>query len=91
VFEARLVSVSRRGEHVIAEIDLWLTRIGADIIPVDTELADMAAQAWFACGKGRRSSSLNFGDCFSYALAKRAGEPLLFVGAGFSRTDIHAV
>jgi ribonuclease VapC len=91
VFEARMVLVSQRGEHVIAEIDLWLAKIGADIIPVDAELADLATQAWLAYGKGRHPASLNFGDCFSYALAKRTDEPLLFVGADFSRTDIRAV
>ena len=48
VLEARMVLVSRRGEHVIAEIDLWLTKIGADVIPVNAELADLATDAWLA-------------------------------------------
>ena len=90
VLEARMVLVSRRGEHVIAEIDLWLTKIGASVIPVDADLADVATQAWLSYGKGRHPASLNFADCLSYALAKRADEPLLFVGEDFSRTDVRA-
>ena len=88
VLEARMVLVSRLGEHALAEIDLWLARIEADIIPVDSDLADLATQAWLTYGKGRHPASLNFADCFSYALAKRADEPLLFIGEDFSRTDI---
>jgi ribonuclease VapC len=90
VLEARMVLVSRRGEHALAEIDLWLARIEADIVPVDADLVDLATQAWLTYGKGRHPAALNFADCFSYALAKRADEPLLFIGEDFSRTDIEA-
>lgn len=41
-------------------------------------------------GKGRHPAGLNFGDCFSYALAKATGEPLLFKGGDFSKTDVRA-
>lgn len=90
VLEARMVLVSRRGEHALAEIDLWLRRIEADIVSVDADLADIATQAWLTFGKGRHPASLNFADCLSYALAKRADEPLLFIGKDFSQTDIEA-
>ncbi|MER8874682.1 type II toxin-antitoxin system VapC family toxin [Mesorhizobium sp. M0814] len=90
VFEARMVLVSRRGEHALAEIDLWLRKIEADIIPVDSELVDLATQGWLSYGKGHHPAALNFADCLSYALAKRADEPLLFVGKDFSQTDIEA-
>lgn len=90
VLEARMVLVSRRGEHVLAEIDLWFLKIAADIIPVDADLVDVATQAWLVYGKGRHPAALNFAACFSYALAKRADEPLLFIGDDFSRTDIKA-
>jgi ribonuclease VapC len=56
----------------------------------DGELADQAALAFARYGKGRHASGLNFGDCFSYALAKRLQVPLLFVGNDFSRTDLEA-
>lgn len=90
VFEARMVLVSRRGEHALAEIDLWLTKIAADVIAVDADLVDVATQAWLTYGKGRHPAGLNFADCFSYALAKRSDEPLLFIGDDFSKTDIQA-
>ena len=90
VLEARMVLVSRRGEHALAEIDLWLGRIEANTIPVDADLVDLATQAWLTYGKGRHSAALNFADCLSYALSKRANEPLLFIGNDFSQTDIEA-
>ncbi|MER9848327.1 type II toxin-antitoxin system VapC family toxin [Mesorhizobium sp. M0106] len=90
VLEARMVLVSRRGEHALAEIDLWLRKIEADIIPVDSELVDLATQGWLTYGKGHHPAALNFADCLSYALAKRADEPLLFIGKDFSQTDIEA-
>ncbi len=90
VLEARMVLISRRGEHALAEIDLWLTKIEAEIIPVDADLVDLATQAWLTYGKGRHPASLNFADCFSYALARRADEALLFIGNDFSQTDIEA-
>ncbi len=62
------------------------------LLPVawDGELADQTALAFARYGKGRHASSLNFGDCFSYALAERLKVPLLFVGNNFSRTDLEA-
>ncbi|MBW6424920.1 type II toxin-antitoxin system VapC family toxin [Rhizobium sp. XQZ8] len=90
VFEARMVMVSRRGEHALAEIDVWLSKIAAEIIPVDSELVDLATRAWLTYGKGRHPASLNFADCFSYALAKRADDALLFIGEDFNQTDIEA-
>lgn len=90
VFEVRMVLVSRHGDQALAEIDLWLKTIEASIIPVDADLVDLATQAWIAYGKGRHPAALNFADCFSYALAKRAGEALLFIGEDFSKTDIPA-
>lgn len=90
VLEARMVMVSRRGEHALAEVDLWLSKIEAEIIPVDADLVDLATQAWLIYGKGRHRAGLNFADCFSYALAKRADDALLFIGEDFKQTDIEA-
>ncbi|WP_040856153.1 type II toxin-antitoxin system VapC family toxin [Thiorhodovibrio frisius] len=58
--------------------------------PLDEKLADGAAMAYRRFGKGRHPAGLNFGDCFSYALAEHAGAPLLFKGDDFSRTDIRS-
>lgn len=90
ILETRMVLVSRRGEHALAELDLWLAKIAADVIPVDADLVDLATQARLTFGKNRHPAALNFADCLSYALAKRAGEPLLFKGNDFAQTDIRA-
>jgi len=58
------------------------------IIAVDQDLARDACDAHMIYGRGRHPARLNFGDCFSYALAKQTGEPLLFKGNDFSQTDI---
>lgn len=90
VLEARMVLISRLGEHALAEVDLWLHKIEATIIVVDADLVDLATQGWLNYGKGRHPAALNFADCISYALAKRADEPLLFIGNDFPQTDIEA-
>jgi len=54
----------------------------------NAEQADLARSAWRKFGKGRHPADLNFGDCFSYALAKLTGEPLLAKGTDFGLTDI---
>ncbi len=71
-----------------ADLDAWLVREQIDIHPVDYALARLAADAFARFGKGRHPAGLNFGDCFSYALAKSLDAPLLFKGADFARTDI---
>jgi ribonuclease VapC len=48
----------------------------------------LARHAFRVFGKGRHAAALNFGDCFSYALSRSTGEPLLFKGEDFSRTDV---
>lgn len=63
-------------------------RVPIVIEPVTVEQAHIARQAFHDFGKGRHSAGLNFGDCFAYALAKLTGEPLLFKGNDFNKTDI---
>lgn len=58
------------------------------IMAVDDTLADLALTAFVRYGKRRHPAALNFGDCFSYALAKRYNAPLLYKGHDFSQTDI---
>ena len=59
------------------------------IEPVTIEQAVIAREAYRRYGRGtQHKASLNFGDCFAYALAKATGEPLLFKGDDFARTDI---
>ena len=70
------------------QLDALLRRAGILIEPLTEEQAHVARQAYADFGKGRHPAGLNLGDCFSYALAKVSGEPLLFKGRDFSQTDI---
>lgn len=88
VLEAGIVLEARRGEAAGREFDLFLVRAKVEIIAVDGEQAEIARSAWRKYGKGRHAAGLNFGDCFSYALAKSLSEPLLAKGADFALTDI---
>jgi ribonuclease VapC len=88
VFEAGMVLEAKLGEAGGAELDLWLHKVGVEIVPVDAEHADQARRAWRRFGRGRHAASLNYGDCFSYALAALSQEPLLFKGDDFSKTDV---
>jgi ribonuclease VapC len=88
VLEATIVLESRLGDAGGRELDLWLLKIGAEIVPVDAEQADAARRAWRRYGRGRHPAALNYGDCFSYALAATRGEPLLFKGDDFVKADV---
>jgi ribonuclease VapC len=88
VLEAAIVLESRLGEAGGREFDLWLLKVGADIVPVDADQIAAARRAWRRFGKGRHPAGLNYGDCFSYALAFSRGEPLLFKGEDFGKTDL---
>lgn len=68
-----------------------LDDLGVIDVPFDRALADLAVDAHARWGKGNHPARLNFGDCFTYAVAKRTGEPVLCVGNGFARTDIDVV
>ncbi|MCG3191043.1 MAG: Ribonuclease VapC [Thermoanaerobaculia bacterium] len=86
--EAMIVVEARFGEPGGRELDLLLHKAQIDIVAFDAGQLETARAAFRRFGKGRHSAGLNFGDCFSYALARTSGEPLLFVGKDFSRTDI---
>ena len=65
-----------------------MMRAGIEIVPFTAEHLRLARHAFRAFGKGNQPAGLNFGDCFAYALSKASGEPLLFTGEDFARTDI---
>ncbi len=88
--EASIVLENSRGYDGLRDFDLFLASAGIEIIPVDVEQARVARGAFRRYGKGRHPAALNYGDCFSYALAKTTGLPLLFKGQDFSKTDIAA-
>jgi ribonuclease VapC len=76
---------SRRFDELIREARLVVE-------PVTEAQARIAREAYRDFGKGSgHPAKLNFGDCFAYALAKAAGEPLLFKGHDFGHTDIVSV
>ena len=75
---------SRRFDELVEAADL-------SVEPVTREQARVAREAYRDFGKGSgHKAGLNFGDCFAYALAKSAGEPLLFKGDDFNHTDLTA-
>jgi len=86
--EILLVALVKLGEVGQERAREFLERQAILTVGWDQELADASAQAFRRFGKGRHASGLNFGDCFSYALAKRLRVPLLFVGNDFSQTDL---
>ncbi len=91
VVEIALVIEFRHGHDGSRELDLFIAKAGLSIESVTPEHAEVARDAWRRYGKGRHAAGLNFGDCFSYALAKLTGEPLLFKGNDFNHTDISVV
>jgi ribonuclease VapC len=88
--EASIVIENNRGYEGLRDFDLWMATAGIEPAPVDADQAQIARQAFRQYGKGRHPAALNFGDCFSYALAKATGFPLLFKGEDFTKTDIQA-
>jgi ribonuclease VapC len=90
VVEAAMVLMGRYGDVGDAQLDRFLRSIGAEVVPVGEEHVTLARDAALRFGKGRHPASLNFGDCFSYALSVARRSPLLFVGDGFSTSDVEA-
>lgn len=86
--ELSIVVMRQLGADGLHQADVFLRRAGISVEPVTVEQGEMASQAYQDFGKGRHKAGLNFGDCFSYALAKAKGEKLLFKGDDFSQTDI---
>ena len=91
LLEASMVIEARLGEEGSRDLDLLIYRAGIEIVPVDVQQAEVARVAWRRYGKGNHPAALNFGDCFSYALAKVTGGALLFKGGDFGRTDLEAM
>lgn len=84
------IVVDANGDPVLSgRLDDLLAAAVIEVEPFTRPQADIARQAYRAFGKGSgHPAGLNFGDCFAYALARVAGEPLLFKGGGFALTDV---
>ena len=89
--EAAIVVEARLGAAGGREFDLLLHKARIELVAVTSEQMEVGRTAWRRFGRGRHEANLNFGDCFSYALAAVSGEPLLFKGDGFSKTDVQRV
>lgn len=100
--DARLVSVAtfveisivieaRYGAEGLRDLDHFIGRAAIELVPVDAGHGTLAREAFSRFGKGRHRAGLNYGDCFSYALAISTGEPLLFKGDDFVHTDVAIV
>ncbi|MEP6778627.1 MAG: type II toxin-antitoxin system VapC family toxin [Gemmatimonadaceae bacterium] len=88
VIETALVLLGRYGPEGEVHLDTFLRGINADIVPCDADQVTVARDAARAYGRGRHRAALNFGDCFSYALAVARDQALLFVGEDFAQTDV---
>ena len=86
--ESSIVIETRFGAAGLLDLDRLVERAAIEMVPVDRRQAEEARRAFGRFGKGRHPAGLNFGDCFSYALAKTLDEPLLFVGNDFALTDL---
>jgi ribonuclease VapC len=85
-FAEALIVASHRG--LAPQMSALLSRMAFTVAPLSESDARSAVDAHLRWGKGVHPAGLNFGDCFSYVLAKQQGCPLLFVGNDFAQTDI---
>ncbi len=89
LLEAGIVIQGRFGDEGERELDLLLEAMRVETVGVTANHARLARSAYRQFGKGRHLAALNYGDCFSYALAAALQEPLLFKGDDFVQTDVH--
>ena len=91
LLETRMVLFARSGDSAVLALDAFLLKSGMIVMEVSPHIADIAFDAYRKYGKASgRGAVLNYGDCFSYALAKHLATPLLFKGRDFSKTDIRS-
>jgi ribonuclease VapC len=84
--ECFVVCMRRGGPALVEEMEGLLAGLTIDTAPFDEKQLAMARDAFAMYGRGRHG--LNYGDCFSYALAKARDLPLLFKGEDFAATDV---
>lgn len=91
LLEVSMVIEARKGDSGGRELDVLISRSKIEVVPVDEDQVDEARRAWRRFGRGRHAAGLNYGDLFSYALSRTTGEPLLYKGDDFARTDVARV
>ena len=90
LLELHIVMLNRHGARAAQIVGRLIHDAGFQIENFTAQLFELAGEAYARYGKGRNSAGLNYGDCFSYALAKATGLPLLFKGSDFAKTDLVA-
>ncbi len=89
LLEARMILFARSGDSAVLALDAFLLKSRMTVVEVSPRIGDIAFDAYRRYGKGSgHRAALNYGDCFSYALAKHLAAPLLFKGDDFSKTDV---
>jgi ribonuclease VapC len=91
VVELHIVTTARFGSAGSSATRTILDAANVVTMPIDAIQAELATAAWDQFGRGNHPARLNYGDCFSYALAHHVDAPLLCVGNDFSQTDIEIV
>lgn len=88
LLETAMVLFAREGEIGRSALSLFLRENGVVSIPFDDRHLALALDAFARYGKGRHPAKLNYGDCMTYATARLADRPLLFLGEDFAKTDL---
>jgi len=88
--ETGIVLTTRLGPEAKTMLARFLNELDITVIPFGEIHWQEAVDAYLKFGRGRHAAGLNFGDCLTYAAAKLARQPLLFIGDDFNRTDIEA-
>jgi ribonuclease VapC len=89
--ESSIVMLAKTGSHGVRDLDELLAAAAVRCVALDGAQAALARDAYARFGKGRSPAALNYGDCFSYALARATRKPLLCKGEDFALTDIAIV
>jgi ribonuclease VapC len=90
LFETGIVTIGALGERGRGLLAQFLEAFEVEVIPFGGSHWEVAMEAFLRYGKGRHPAALNYGDCMTYATARLAEKPLLFVGKDFAQTDIQA-
>ena len=88
--ETGIVLQARLGKKADGLLERLLDELSIQEIPFGEIHWREAVDAYRRYGTGRHAAGLNFGDCMTYAVARLAGEPLLYAGDDFARTDLDA-
>jgi ribonuclease VapC len=86
--ETAIVLAAKLGEASRAILSRLVEDLDLIVLPFTAAHGREAREAFLRFGRGRHPAALNYGDCLTYATAKLAGQPLLFVGEDFHRTDL---